>query len=134
MSKGSHSFWEKNKRLLMTHLISLGVLLLSFLLCRYAFFHLHGMKEWPVDLLIAGLVVLLLSLFAKKKYVPWFTSIGYLLGFWLGVIFHSEGFDPGGGRTDNLWKIWIVMFAACALAGIVFEIVMKWYRLLKKKD
>ena len=132
MSKGSHSFWEKNKRLLMTHLISLGVLLLSFVLCRYAFFHLHGMKEWPVDLLIAGLVVLLLSLFAKKKYVPWFTSIGYLLGFWLGIIFHSEGFDPGGGRTDNLWIIWTAVLFLCILAGILYEIWIKWRKLLKK--
>ena len=116
----------------MTHLISLGVLLLSFVLCRYAFFHLHGMKEWPVDLLIAGLVVLLLSLFAKKKYVPWFTSIGYLLGFWLGIIFHSEGFDPGGGRTDNLWIIWTAVLFLCILAGILYEIWIKWRKLLKK--
>ena len=133
MSKSVSEFWNKYKRGLLTHLISLGVLLLGFLLCRYAFFDLHGMKEWPVDLFIVGIVALLISLFAKKQYAPWFTSLGYLLGFLLGVILHTEGTDPGGGKTDNLWIIWMFTFLGCIVAGLIFETVTKWRRMLRKK-
>ena len=133
MNKGFKALLQQNKKVLFVQLASLGILLLGFALCRYAFFGLHGMKEWPVDLLLAGLIVHMVSLLARKQYVPWFTSVGYSLGFWLGVIFHMEGFDPGGGRTDNLWQIWTMAFAVCILAGVVLEIVMKWRKLLKKR-
>lgn len=125
---------EKNKKLLLTHGISFGILLIGFLMCRFAFFELHGMREWPFDLWIAGVVVILVSLIAKKQFVPWFTSVGYFLGFLAGVVFHTEGVDPGGGRTDNLWQIWTVVFVVCILAGVIFEIVIKWWRLLYKKN
>lgn len=130
MSKGFKSFMKQHKTVLLAHVVSLGIIFLGFLLCRFVFFELHGMKEWPLDLLIAGVVVLGISLLAKKKYFPWFVSGGYYIGFWLGVIFHTEGFDPGGGRTDNLWQIWTVVFAVCILAGVIFEIAMKWRKLL----
>ena len=133
MSKRVSVFWQNYKRTLVLHLISFGVLLFGFLLCRYAFFDLHGMKEWPVDLLIVGIVVLLISLLARKQYAPWFTSIGYFFGFWVAVIFHTHGFDPGGGKTDNLWGIWMVTFFVCILAGFLFEVILKWRNLLKKE-
>jgi len=132
MSKGFKALLQQNKKVLFAHLICLGILLLGFVLCRYVFFDLHGMKEWPVDLFIAGLVALLVSLFARKQYVPWFTAGGYVFGFLLGVLFHAEGTDPGGGKTDNLWIIWTVVLAVCILAGILCEIWMKWRTLLKK--
>jgi len=134
MSKKLQNFLQEHKRLLLAHLLSLGVLLTGFVICRYAVFGvIHGMKEWPVDLLLVGLAVHLISLLARKQYAPWFASVGYSLGFWLGAIFHKEGFDQGGGRTDNLWQIWTVVFVLCILAGIVLEIVAKWRRLLKKR-
>jgi len=133
MSKGFKALLQQNKKVLLAHLISFGILVLGFVLCRYVFFDLHGMKEWPVDLFIVGLAVLLISLLARKQYVPWFTAIGYVLGFWAGVLFHTEGTDPGGGKTDNLWIIWIVVFLVCILAGILYEIWMKWRKLLKKR-
>lgn len=128
-----NNFLQNNKLLLLSHLYSLGALLTGFVLCRFVFLSLHGMKEWPVDLLIFGLIVQLIALLARKKYAPWFCAAGYSLGFWLGVIFHTEGFDPGGGRTDNLWQIWTMVFIVCIFVGVVLEIVMKWRKLLKKR-
>ena len=122
---------ENNKQILKL-VAPFGVLLAEFLLCRFAFFGLHGMKEWPLDLLLAGLVVVTMSLITKKQVIAWFTSIGYLVGFFVGVLFHSEGFDPGGGRTDNLWQIWTVTFMACIVIGAITQTVMKWRRLVKR--
>ena len=133
MSKGFKALFQQNKKVFLAHLICLGILLLGFVLCRYVFFDLHGMKVWPVDLFIAGLAALLVSLFARKQYVPWFTAGGYVFGFLLGVLFHTEGTDPGGGKTDNLWSIWMLVFLGCIMAGFLFEVVTKWWKLLKKR-
>lgn len=133
MSKKIQELMQQNKKVLWTHLISFGVLILGFLLCRYVFFGMHGMKEWPQDLLLFGLIALFVSLLARKHIAPWFTSVGYFLGFWVAVIFHTHGYDPGGGKTDNLWGIWMVTFFVCILAGFLLESVLKWWNLLKKK-
>lgn len=132
MSKGFKTVLQENKKVLLAHLICLGIILLGLVLCRYVFFNLHGMKEWPVNLFIVGTAALLVSLLARKQYVPWFIAGGYVLGFCLGVLFHTEGTDPGGGKTNNLWIIWTVVFLVCILAGILCEIWMKWRKLLKK--
>jgi len=52
MSKGCKALLQQNKEVLLAHLISFGILLLGFVLCRYAFFGLHGMKEWPAPLIL----------------------------------------------------------------------------------
>ena len=132
MSKNFKAVMQQHKPMLFAHMVSFVILFIDLWLCRFVFFGLHGMKEWPVDLFVAGLAVLLISLIARKRYVPWFTSAGYFVGFLAGIIFHKEGFDPGGGRTDNLWQIWTIVFVVCILTGIIFEIVIKWKKLLKK--
>lgn len=133
MSKKVQDIIKNHKKLLLVHGFSLGLLLLGFVICRYAVFGtIHQMKDWPFLLLFVGIAVLLLSLFARKQNLPLFTALGYSLGFWLGALFHTEGVDPGGGKTDNLWIIWTAVFLGCILAGSILEVVMKWRKLLKK--
>lgn len=122
---------KQNKKWYLCFL-PVGMLLLGYVLCRFAFFGLHGMKEWPLNLLLVGLVVVLLSMITKKQVIAWFASAGYLVGFFTGVLVHAEGFDPGGGRTDNLWQIWTVVYICCMVAGAIVETVIKWRKLLKK--
>ena len=43
------------KRTLVWCAGSIGTLLISYLLCRYLFFELHGMKSFPFYLLCAGI-------------------------------------------------------------------------------
>ena len=57
----------KNKKNLILHLISLGILCAGYVLTRYVFFDLHGMKAWPLVLFVCGIVAVLL------------TAVGYLL-------------------------------------------------------
>ena len=45
------------------YLASLCVLCAGYLLCRYVFFEVHGMKQWPACLFLLGLVVLGVSFF-----------------------------------------------------------------------
>lgn len=41
----------KNKKNFILHLICLGILCVGYVLTRYVFFDLHGMKAWPLVLL-----------------------------------------------------------------------------------
>ena len=110
-----------NKKNIILHLLSLCVLSIGFVLCRYVFFDIHGNFGVPVWLFVVGMVSVTISFFLKGKTTPIFTAIAYIIGFIAGVIFQTDGVDPGGGRTNNLWIIWVVVFVCITLLGIVFE-------------
>lgn len=133
MSKGVKEFWQQNKKVMLMYLVALGVLLLEFFLCRYAFFELHGMKEWPADLLWIGLAALVISLLARKQVAPWLISIGYFVWFWMGVIFNKESVDAHGTRGDTMPFIWLWGFLTCILAGFFVEVIVKWWKLLRNR-
>ena len=96
---------------------------ISYWLCRYFFFDLHGMKEWPNLLAIVALVILLAAFFTKKFRLSVMVSLGYPAGFSIGLLLHRGSVDPGGGATDNLWIIWAVGLLIWILAGIVMEML-----------
>ena len=115
---------DRKKRLLR-YLLWLLVLCAGFVLCRYICFPLHGMREWPVLLFIAGVVVLAASFCMKAKYVPVVTSAAYTAAFFLGVLLQSNGTDPGGGSTNNLWIIWTFAYIILIAASVLAEILAK---------
>lgn len=102
-------------------LIVLGV---SYWFCRFLMFDVHGMKQWPTLLCIVTLVVLVLSLVLKKRWLSATTDLGYIGGFFIALFFNSDGVDAGGGGTNNLWIIWIVILFTCVIVGIVIEIAI----------
>ena len=105
------------------------MLLFEFLLCRFAFFKIHGMKEWPALLLAAGLAVILISCLLKVRSAAVFTDLGYISGFFIGALIHGKGADPGGGAADNLWIVWTVVFVCFILASLSCEFTV---RMMKK--
>ena len=112
----------KNKKNLILHLISLAILCVGYVLTRYVFFDLHGMKAWPLVLFVCGIVVIGISFIAKAKQIPIFTALSYIVGFAAGAIFHTDGLDAGGGKTNNLWIIWTVVFVCFTLAAILTDL------------
>ena len=115
----------KNKELWFRYLVCLAVLAVGFILCRYILFPMHGMIEWPGNLFAAGIVILTAAVMLKAKYVPYVTSAAYTLAFFLGVLFQSNGTDPGGGTTNNLWIIWTVAFGVMILLSVFVELLTK---------
>lgn len=107
------------------HLASLCVLCAGYLLCRYVFFAVHCMKQWPACLFLLGLAVLGISFFAKKKWTPLVTSFSYPIAFAIGALFQTDGTDPGGGRTNSLWAIWTVVFVCATVLSAAGETVKK---------
>lgn len=110
-----------SKKNIIVHLLSLCVLCIGFVLCRYVFYDNHGMKQLPVWLFVVGTVSMAVSFFLEGKITPICTAVAYIIGFIAGVIFQTNGVDAGGGTTNNLWIIWVVVFVCLTLAGIICE-------------
>lgn len=109
------------KKNMVSHVIALGILLVGYILCRYVFFEVHGMKEFPKVLLILGLVVMAISALKKKKILPYFISAGYIIGFVFGFIFQVTKIDANGVSVNNLWVIWAVVNIAFIGVGIICD-------------
>ena len=107
----------KRNQNLSGHLCAAVILMVDFLACRYLFFDLHGMKDWPVFMLGLGIAVLVISFLLKGRHLPLISANGYLAGFVAGLVFQVDGVDPGGGRTNNMWLIWLVVWLVFVLAG-----------------
>ena len=117
----------RNKVSLLSHVIALGILMIGFGLGRYVFFDVHGMKEFPVALLVLGLAVMLISLLTSKKVLPYFISTGYLIGFVFGFLLQVTKMDANGVSVNNLWVIWAGVYVAFIVVGFLCEALFKKY-------
>ena len=107
---------------------AVAVLSAGFLLCRYAFFGLHGMMQWPLILFVFGLVVILIAAISDSRKVMLCTAAGYLAGFALGMTFNWDTFHPERGPgvyTNNNWSIWMFSLLFFIAGGVVWDIVCK---------
>lgn len=107
-------------------------MLLGFIFCRYVFFDLHGMKQWPFYLFLFGLMITVIAAIFEARGVMLLTATGYIGGFALGILFGVDHADPSGGRSNNIWLIWTVSFLIIILVGIIWELLNK--QLLKNRS
>ncbi len=103
--------------------VALLALLASYFVLRYPLFNLHGMKQWPFGLAVVAIGISCVSIILKSNAVPVFAAIGYIVGFVVGLLFHSNGIDAGGGKTNNLWLIWIVVMLCFILLGVIVAVM-----------
>ena len=99
---------------------ALVALFAEYLLLRYPLLHLHGMKEWPLDLVAAALVISGIAVWVKNSIVPVCAAIGYAAGFAVGYFFQTS--DPIK-MTNNLWIIWTVTTLGFILLGVILSVV-----------
>lgn len=109
----------------ISRLVSGVILLLSFVVCRYGLFDLHGMKSWPLFLLVVGGVFFLVALGMGSRYLPLFTAVGYPLSFAVGLVFRQGGPNPHGGNMDRLWLVWLVAYLCMIAAGGIVELIAR---------
>lgn len=95
------------------------------LVCRYPLFDLHGMKEFPVTLCIVGaFLIVITGLIEKKTILPISIALGYIIGFFVGILF---GYDYGEG-LNNMWIIWMWCVIAAGILGIMCDLIGKQTR------
>lgn len=119
-------FMEAKKRLTLA-LGGAAVLAAEWALVRFPLFGLHGMKEWPTDLLLFGLIAAVAAGALGAKWAVFGTLAGYLAGFFCGVMFNYPGKTPG---TRMGWWVWTCVFLAGIALGIAASII---FAIRKKK-
>ncbi len=100
-------------------------LIMSFIIVRYVLFGQHGMKQWPVVMLIVGMVLVLLSFLLKLDTTYWLMNVGYIVCYFIGFVFQSESYDLGGGLLNDFWKIWLISYISFFVVGIFVDIIDK---------
>ena len=113
--------------------VMIGLLGISYWLCRYTFFYMHGMKQWPDLLAMLGLAIMLIAISVGNRIIPIITVIGYMVGFIAAMLFRTEGVDQGGGKTNNEWFIWGAVFVFSILLSFVIILIHN-NREFKKKS
>jgi membrane-associated PAP2 superfamily phosphatase len=113
------------------------LLIISYFVCQYPLIDLHGMGEWPFDLLVFGLIVISIAFCFNARKVMICVLIGYIVGFIIGVIFQVDTYDSiNNFMSNNLWILWTITMLGFIFCGIVFEIIKKYLkksRYIKKK-
>lgn len=122
------------KKNIILHIVSFCILCVGFVLCRFVFVDFHGMYQWSKILFYFGLLVIVASFFFKGKITPLCTSFAYLVGFAWGAILQTDGVDPGGGRTNNLWIIWTVVFICIVIISVLTELIINIKQKIKHKS
>ncbi len=113
----------KNKSLWGISMI--GMLGISYWLCRYTFFEMHGMKQWTNLLAMLSIFILIIATIFGNKIVSVATVIGYMGGFILAMIFRTDETSPRGVRINNGWIMWGTIFILSILIGFVLSLITK---------
>lgn len=95
------------------------LLLIAFGIIRYGLFSWHGMKQFPVFMLIIGLAGLLLSWVAHRPLGAVMAGFGYPAAFLIGWVFQQDRPGPGGTSLNNLWFLWLGSYLISLLIGFV---------------
>lgn len=106
----------------------------GYFLCRYGLLFLHGMHQWPFLLFVVGLLFVAIYAVCRKSIAVLVTGAGYLLSFFLGVLFQSDGVDPGGGSTNTLWIIWTVAYAAILFLAIPTDVIYPRWKMRNRNE
>ena len=96
------------------------ILAAEWLLVRFPLLGLHGMKEWPGDLFIAGLIAAVIAGVLGAKWAVLGTLAGYLIGFFCGVVFNI----PGPNNTRQGPFVWACVFLAGILLGFAASVII----------
>jgi len=96
---------------------------ICLLLCRHAFFGLHGMKQWPFALFVCGLIAIIIAAIFDGRKIMICTVGAYIFGFMLGMLFNMDSLDQGGGHLNNAWIIWTISFVIIIFLGVIWELV-----------
>ena len=84
------------------------MLCIGFLITRFPLFALIGSYDWlRVMVLLSGAMICLFSLTGHDltaNIIPVSYTVTYIVAHYLS----TDGYDPGGGRTNNAWFLWLI--------------------------
>ena len=101
-----------------------GIIVISYILVRYVFFEMHKMKDFPDTLALIASALTALLIMTNKNITAVFSSFGYIVGFYIGSIYHKSYVDIVTGKSDNLWLIWLISYVIIIGVGFVLDELM----------
>ena len=116
----------KNIKRLITAFLSAALLLAGYVLTRYVLFDLHGMKQWPMTLLVIGGLVTGVAWILKARLIPLTASAAYTISFFIGALLQTNSIDAGGTATNNLWIIWTGAYLISILIAFIAELIVRF--------
>ena len=116
----------KNIKRLITAFLSAALLLAGYVLTRYVPFDLHGMKQWPMTLLVIGGLVTGVAWILKARLIPLTVSAAYTISFFFGALLQTNSIDAGGTATNNLWIIWTGVYLISILIAFIAELIVRF--------
>ena len=111
------------KRQCKRHLLSLGILLLSYGIISWVLRGEGGILGTGKFLALFTLVIIGCSFLMGGRLTPLLTAGGYFVSFLAAFFLQKDGVDPGGGRTNNMWGIWILTFLGLFVLSLFLEAV-----------
>ena len=100
-------------------------LFLSFLLCQYVFYEFHGNNQWPVFMLLIGLVIIGIAAIFDGRTIMVCVIAGYLGGFLLGILQGVDSVDHSGSVMNDWWLKWTIAFFVIASIGVFWDLIDK---------
>lgn len=101
------------------------LLFISFLLCRYVFFDLHQMKQFPLVLFLLGLSIISVASIFNKPKLAICTVLGYSAGFTMGLLFDVDWTDSHGTKMTSTWIWFVVVMLLFICIGVIWEVISK---------
>ncbi len=107
-------------------LYSAFIFSLSVALLHYSpLSNVHGRSDAAIIVAIFGVLSLVISYLLNLKVLTLTATFGYILALIIAFLFQSNGVDPAGGTTNNLWQIWLVSYWIMLAAGLIADIFIK---------
>ena len=107
-------------------------LLLLTLSWHYAQSNFNLLYTWPEHLLAIGLLILCVAWVISFGFTAFFTAGGYLAGLLAGQLFNTGKMTPGG-PVDTTWIIWLLVYVAAIVMGVILDVCLYLRRKRKKQ-
>ena len=101
--------------------ILLGILVLSFLVCRIFLFDWIASYDMHHLMALIAAALTVVFVLSDRRLCSRVSVLAYPVSYVLAHLFHSEGVDPGGGRTDNAWLLWIFSYISLVILAWIIE-------------
>lgn len=106
-------------------IVFIFLLFISFLLCRYVFFDLHQMKQFPFVLFLLGLSIIIVASIFNKSKLAICTVLGYNVGVTMGLLFGVDWTDSHGTKMNSTWIWFVVVMLFFICIGVIWEVISK---------
>lgn len=97
------------------------IVLTNYILTRYVFFDLHGMKDFTDTMALISAALTCIFILSNNLLASLCSSVGNVIGFFLGYKFNTTTIDFITGNTNNYWLIWAISYLIIVLIGMILS-------------